>query len=414
MKNILLVLIIILPSMLMYTIEESQPANIVTDTNPAMNHPSEFAWKLFAEINKPLDSKNPNGPVVWEGWALAQNVFEFPAREPKWQEVSKSAKDFLKIATPPIQQLIVSKSVMQREKAFDPSEPSRRMGGLSETRFNKSVFDFVVLNQLYYQEGIEAYLKLNSKLDLPTDAKEVKAVWDTIRQDQLNEYHYTIETKPNGKKLYWGLVSLHIISKDIPQWTWATFEHINNPGLKKIEKTPLKSVDDFGRQDGKISQALIKLFNEKGMPAKWKNYILRGTQTNFVTLTGETTYLANTYTENGFLYTSSCITCHSKASMGGTLAFSELPEEIQDSISEGVLPENRESASHYFNSLDFVDSILTRPDPISKERIKMVTGVPHREWYTVKYNSGRTDEFKQLDFMWSFIRAKRRNPYVAP
>jgi hypothetical protein len=416
MKKALVIFIFIATAVVIVnscTENHKEPVTTSDDQNPAMNNPDQFAWKMFVEINQPAIPNKPDSSVVWETWALARLVFDDPNNVPVWEQTIKSNQELKGFDFNPIQQQKISKFFRDDFKVmFDPSEPSPRIGGLSETRFNKPVFDFIVKNNLYYQEGIETYLKDKEILDLPIAAKEIKAVWDTIKEVNKDKYHYVVQVNVKGEKIYWGLTGLHIISKDIPQWTWATWEHVDNPRLPEIEKDPLlKSVDKFGRKDGKISPELEKLFNDNKMASKWKNYILRGTQTNFATFTGVTTILANTRTENRFLYTSSCITCHARATIGSTLNFSDLPMEVQDSIKYATNPAEKLAAEHYFNSLGFVEKVLEKPDPTTGERVLMYVGNPKPEWFQTIYTSGKKDTYKQLDFMWSFSRAKRKTPY---
>ena len=45
-----------------------------------------------------------------------------------------------------------------------------------------------------------------------------------IKKDMISEVN---EKEYKGE--HW-LLSFHISTKDVPQWMWATFEHVNNPG----------------------------------------------------------------------------------------------------------------------------------------------------------------------------------------
>ena len=383
------------------------------DKNPAMNNPDKFAWELFIQISKPADTNKPDSSAIWENWALARNVFKDPNHAPSWEEASKSDPNLKSMDFLPLQQQRISKFLIEDFKMeFSPDEPSPRIGGLSETRFNKPVYDFIIQHDLYYQEGIEKYISDKKILDLPISAMEIKAVWDTIKPENKDKYHYVIQTNAKGEKTYWGLTGLHVISKDIPQWTWATFEHVDNPRLSEVDKVEsLKSRDNFGRVAGKVSKELEELFSKNNMPGVWRNYILRGTQTNFTSTSGTINLLANTRTENHFVYSSSCITCHSRATIGSTLIFSDLPKDVQDSIKFAKDPENKLEAENYFGTLGFVEKRLNNPDPISGERVIMFTGFPKPEWYEKTYKSGKNETLKQLDFMWSFTRALRRTPY---
>jgi hypothetical protein len=61
------------------------------------------------------------------------------------------------------------------------------------------------------------------------------------------------------------------------------------------------------------SAAVKKLFADSGLSAVWDNYCLKGSQVDFVTATGIPTHLGNSVTEDSFVDTSSCMSCHSRA-----------------------------------------------------------------------------------------------------
>jgi hypothetical protein len=60
-----------------------------------------------------------------------------------------------------------------------------------------------------------------------------------VEIDQLQSFNGFAGTPAEAAKLYhvnsaggkqYALVSMHVISKMVPNWTWATFEHKDNPG----------------------------------------------------------------------------------------------------------------------------------------------------------------------------------------
>jgi len=366
------------------------------DKNPSMNNPNKFAWELFTEICKPYDTKEPDGATVWEKWALAPNVFDNPNEAPKWEKVRMMKRDFDRLKGEPLQQLALidnpKKSQSPQNKGrfhlfFDDSEFDKNDSIANETRMNKTAFDFIVENNMYYAQGIEKFYYKNKKIDLPPDTKEIKAEWIIIPASEKDKYHYSVQKDSTGKSIYWGLVSLHIISKDIPNWTWATFENKYNKYLPEVQDNPiLQSKDTFGIIDGKISDALLKLQKENGLSDVWQNYILRGTQTNFTSSNGETTILGNTYTERGFLNSSSCITCHSRATVG-------------DSTLRGKKDMNRLSVFKVA-----IDTTING----KKEKIREgYVGTPNYNWFVDTVN--HKTKFIQTDFMWSMaVRAQRQ------
>src|SRR5205085_9407591 len=107
-------------------------------------------------------------------------------------------------------------------------------------------------------------------------------------------------------KLY-GLVALHITSKVLPNWFWATFEWVDNKGRSDY----LGSRDAFGvtydnpkdpsfqppnpetgkvYPPGKVTKNLLDLFKAGGFDSawaqEWQNYRLKGSQVDFTDSTG--------------------------------------------------------------------------------------------------------------------------------
>jgi len=57
---------------------------------------------------------------------------------------------------------------------------------------------------------------------------------------------YHVNVGADGKR--YAMVSMHIITKLVPNWTWATFEHALNPARCDI----LGCVDQFGAQSANV------------------------------------------------------------------------------------------------------------------------------------------------------------------
>jgi len=122
------------------------------------------------------------------------------------------------------------------------------------------MFEYVFKNDLYNEEGLLAVFKRNSenlnknapyqatnpagaqtRIDLPITAVMIKSNWlyhEFAKQMGLYDDPDAPYVKKKmvtkiGDKRYEGehwLLSFHISTKDIPQWVWTTFEHVNNPG----------------------------------------------------------------------------------------------------------------------------------------------------------------------------------------
>ena len=349
----------------------SEPAPPQGAPNPAINAASQFAWETFVSISRPAN--NGTNDALWETWILQDAVFADPNNPPVWP----GTKHQPKVLSPSIKLEMLNQESLERSPArlelmrkhasdattlrpqFIAPNPLSE-----EVRMNKSNMDFIVDNHLWYVQGQIAAFNSGKKIDFRPEAKEVKAHWKEITAADKPRYHW--QQGADGK-LY-GLIALHVMTKDLPNWFWATWEHVDNPDRCKIGGCH----DDFGvdAQTGKVTQALIDLFAQAGMGAEWQNYRLTGTQTDFTDSTGRPLLLGNSVIEGdlGIMPTSSCITCHAKASV---------------------------------NALGRRLSVFTADGQSNN-------GTPDPNWFYNTSASPAAMKYLQLDFEWSLSLAKPR------
>jgi hypothetical protein len=349
-------------------VRASEPPMPQGDSNPALNTPDRFAWETFVSISR--SAGNGTNDALWETWILQREVFADPNKAPVWP----GTKHQPKVLSPSIQLELLNQEMLVRREArlellrqregdaVRTLKPFIAPNPLSqEVRMNKANLDFIVANQLWYLQGQIAAFNAGRRLDFPLDAKEIKAHWKEISAADKPRYHW--QTGANGK-LY-GLIALHVMTKDLPNWFWATWEHVDNRDRCKVGGCR----DKFGVDDtGKVTQALIDMFTAAGMGAEWQNYRLTGSQTDFTDSTGRPLTLGNSEIEGPFMATSSCITCHAKATVNA----------LGDRLD--VFASNGQSDN----------------------------GIPDPNWF---YNTGAgpaTLKFLQLDFEWSLQLAKPR------
>ncbi|MBV8838565.1 MAG: hypothetical protein JO000_18680 [Alphaproteobacteria bacterium] len=357
----------------------------------------------------------------------------------------------------------IAKQILE---APDPTKGRRIRQSMAEIVFrNKPFFDFVFRNNLYNTDGITAVFRANannifnpstrqsgapfrlstqtgplSEIIFPADAVMIKSDWLAreraeamgLRDDPANPYIKMEILSPvlddNGSILLPGehwLVAIHFSSKDIPNWVWTTFEHVNNPGrcdytgcndsygytspdtvsagqARNFTRPhmvcdglllPSYVIDPGGTYAGGDRQAgLTEVFRGLGIGAAdnatlvphpsdrgWLSYRLKGTQVDFTDATGRTSHLGNSVTEAGFVTSSSCMTCHARAS---TNAVGTVPLPL------GVF-ENGVTESGYLPSSH---------------------GTPKPDWYN---KSGQPPSLLalQTDFVWGFLLA---NPIKPP
>jgi hypothetical protein len=175
-----------------------------------------------------------------------------------------------------------------------------------------------------------AYAK-GTPIKFPTPSIEIKADW--LPADSVNNQFDCANNRPagvyvemiNGK--CYALVGMHISSKLLPDWLWATFEPQStltnpnrcNPNLYNGCNDPWGSSPATSTgQPTSATAALTDLMNQAGLAKEFLNYRLTGVQTALVTGNNQPIELGNSFVEfnAGVLpHQASCMTCHSYAQM---------------------------------------------------------------------------------------------------
>ncbi len=354
---------------------------------------------------------------------------------------------------------------------------------------NRTFHDYLFNNNLYNADGVLDVYRVNAKnqndnapyhqanhsgspettgklstIDLPPDAIMIKSNWVSKKvveamkkkypsqyvqfgkeSDYITQPSITIlnigEDKCNVTDTHY-LMAFHISSKDVPQWVWTTFEHMNNPGrcdytgcndsfghsvtvdgsssnyIVPNQRNDNLSEDnevfnpDLQYPKGQQSDVLTQLFNAYGIATSdrngifpnvsdkaWANYRLKGSQVDFTDHQGRATHLGNSITEAGFMSQSSCVGCHSRAGVAMKLSAIEgkITYDISDHLKATALLKN-ETAN--FLQLGVFESELSE---FGYEQSH--DGIPKHDWF---YNDDPTFSLKvlQTDFIWGFLNAK--------
>lgn len=301
--------------------------------NPALNAPDRVSWCIFLYVNSNAASTGNNN-ALFETWATDNDTFQ---TNPSWPGPGTAEK--------PLHQPVLRQLRGQPQGGLTPfvlpfSSTQCQAGQLcvgEEVRRNRATFDFIKDNKLFSRAGLKAYDKA---IVFPPDSIEVKANWVPVSQlaqflgnsgapVDAKLYHLNTVSE-NGQQVQYALVSFHVISKMVPNWTWATFEHMNNPGRCDVlgcgdtfgaapplmpPHVPDNTSPHTGEQYPNCtkSAALTALFKDTKIDAAFVNYCLKGSQTDFTDGQGVKTRLGNSVTEAGFLDTASCISCHGNA-----------------------------------------------------------------------------------------------------
>jgi hypothetical protein len=319
------------------TLALAQPA----EPNPAVNRPDQLAWQVFIQVNSRAGGTN----AVFETFASDTDTFRPNPQYPTGAVVSA--------LRPPLLETVAREAAL-RSGVLLPAIPPNARGG-EETRRNRAAFDFIVNNNLYTVSGLQA--AFGKALSFPLDAIEVKANWMPVEQipaftkNQVTPAQvpqlYHVNTAGDGKQ--YALIAMHVITKLVPNWTWATFEHRFNPGRCDV----IGCRDGFGAQTAVVppqatpgqiypdctkSPVLTAMLSQADIEPAYANYCLKGSQVDFTDSSGLDVRLGNSVTESSFVATSSCISCHGRAAFDRSGQATSIAGFIDPNVDPPIAP----------------------------------------------------------------------------
>lgn len=325
------------------------------ETLPWGQSSDRIAWETFATAMAPAGLPE-SAQREFETWASDEDLYI--KSPPEWPELGAREP------TPPCKQ------------SFDPEMATAARFPLDacimeDIRRNWAAYRYIVARGLYSKQGLADAFRQGVKVDLPADAVQVKADWMKI--DDLTRWlgvdeatvrkNYYVKSEPDGaSSVDYALLGVHLNAKRLKNWVWATFEHRANPGrcddigchdsfgaiIADIPgRTPAS--EDYG--DCAKSPAALALFASEGLEPVWRNYCLKGSQTDFLDSDGEPKLLGNSLVDriNGRIPMahSSCMTCHALASFDAsgevTRGFAENaigtvdPAQLQNLMTNGFV-----------------------------------------------------------------------------
>jgi hypothetical protein len=193
---------------------------------------------------------------------------------------------------------------------------------------------FVTQNGLTTLTGQQAYGSKNGNaITFPWDAIEVKADW--VPTTSYSGPNFSCPDPNLYTQMYNGtcyaLVGLHINSKVLPNWIWATFEPASaitnpnrcDPNLYSTCFDPWGTTSSVPYGKGQTvpqSPQLQALMAAAGINPVFKNYYLTGVQWQFVDGNGKAIPLGSSFIEFNAQVPpgqASCITCHKYAYFDG-------------------------------------------------------------------------------------------------
>jgi hypothetical protein len=371
-------------------VDWTQPWAEPQDAGAAAARSDEYAWRLFVALDWPADpvaraadrraSFGADRPVVWETWQNTSDVYleggtdpgPWPAGTPVDGRLERAAAH--RFAAAALGDLPNARHVVGGVMVpfADPVAAAAR---LTEIRMNRTTFEYIRGHELYNLDGQLETVAGGRPVEFPMGAKEVKAKWRPIDAAERSRYHTLEVLAADGSIRLYGLTALHIVSKDLPTWFWATFEHVENPALADNEGWRLPSRDEFACRDA--APGCNRAPRGIGLDGTvWQYYRLRGTLTRYVDAQQHPLMLANSELERGFQESASCMTCHARAALA-IVAGAPLRLPIFDSAG-GESPRARRG---------FV-------------------GPPPAEWFTLPGAIPTARIFQRQDFVWSLSQAK--------
>ena len=299
------------------TIGSASPVLAQPDPNPAMNAPDQIAWQVFIQVNTRAGGANS----LFETWASDTDTFQPNPQFPSTPTPSALRRPILPA---------VAREALQKSGALLPAVPPNVNITTEETRRNYPAFKFIKDNNLYKVSGLKA--AFGKTLSFPVDSIEVKANW--VKVSDIPAFTNNRVSAPQVPQLYhvnkandgndYAMVAMHVISKLVPNWTWATFEHKDNPSRCDI----LGCKDAFGAQPPYVppaqtpgqgypnctkTPALQAMLASANIDPVYVNYCLKGSQVDFIDSSGLAVRVGNSITESTFVATASCMTCHGRA-----------------------------------------------------------------------------------------------------
>jgi hypothetical protein len=315
-----------------------QPTNPCAAPNQISPNPSQTAWQLWVAATCPVNqSQYPY--VVWENW-IEQNQM-YPTDPSQGLTVPNSGV----VAVSTIHLLHGSPLTLAKNpgltsflpgllggadqncnKAAAPPVNQPNLVICEEVRLNGATEDYIAGTNLWKRPGQALAAARSANIQFSPPSIEIKADWI-----QLSSIGYDCNSLPpsltqsvhvetiNGN--CFALAGMHLTSKLLDKWLWATFEPQNlntNPNRCLV----LGCTDTFGSipatthgANTQLTPKLAAMMTAANLAPEWYNYRLDGVQTDYLT----PKLLGNSIIEGENVGTpltqSSCISCHAVSSV---------------------------------------------------------------------------------------------------
>lgn len=301
------------------SVQDVKPASNPACTPPSAMLPSaeETAWRLWVAATCPSGNQ-----TMWETWVEQDTLFPSTS-------VTAGAKPSRFHESP----LARARRLRQpnAKASVTPSECGPASVGnrtiCEEVRINPAAASYVRSAGLTTRAGQAKLATAGGPFVFPGPSVEIKADWIQLASCANPPNGVYVETIAG--KCY-ALAGMHLSSKLIDKWVWATFEAQN------LTTNPQRCVvlgcnDPWGSDPAttkggangatKLTPALASLMKQANLAPVFLNYRLDGVQTDYLDASGKPVILGNSIIEGENagvpLTSSSCMTCHAASAING-------------------------------------------------------------------------------------------------
>jgi cytochrome c553 len=300
--------------------------------------PEQTAWQLFVAATCPVNS-NTYPYVTWQTWIEQNQLYggssakalaagerprfhmsplaallraQAEAMAKKGGKGKDAAPGHARAATPDIANENCNSNTWSKRTICE------------EARMNPAAQQYITSNSLNTRPGQVAFVNAGTAFAFPAPSVELKADW--ILLNSCSNLPQGVHVENVGGSCY-ALGGIHLISKLIDKWIWATFEP-QNASTNPQRCVVLGCNDPWGSSPatskGASTQqtaALTALMQQAALAPEWSNYRLDGVQVDFLDAKGKPTRLGNSVIEGDnagnpqAMKVSSCITCHNLSSI---------------------------------------------------------------------------------------------------
>jgi hypothetical protein len=306
--------------------------------NEVGNSIEQTAWQIWVAATCPVNS-DQYPFVVWENWIEQDQLY--PADPSKGLKVPNSGAPTaahalhgspLALLRNPALGVTVTGLLGAPDTncntagAPPPNQPNLII--CEEVRENGATEDYIAGTKLWNRPGQAEAAADRADIQFSRPSVEIKADWIEISGPPINldcsnlppGFAQSIHVETVNGNCF-ALAGMHLISKLLDKWIWATFEPqnlITNPFRCQV----LGCYDPFGSKPAssnggntQLTHQLQQLMDAANLAPEWKNYRLDAVQTDFF----RPKLLGNSIIEGEnvgmSLKQASCISCHAVSSI---------------------------------------------------------------------------------------------------